>query len=78
LTYYADDVLALEYADRDTGEIKYDVIDDVEHTIGADSLTHFGEYEDDSVHVRNDRLECDYEILRDYRKFSDIISYEGD
>lgn len=56
LTYYADGVLT---DDND------DPIEDVDDIVGTDSLNHFGEYEDDSVHVRNDRLKCDYEILRD-------------
>lgn len=63
LTYYADYVLA---DDND------DVIEDVDDVVGTESLTHFGEYEDDSVFVRNDRLKCDYEILLDQRNFSDV------
>ena len=39
------------------------VIEDVEGTVGKKSLKHFGEYEEDSVFVRNDDLETDYEIL---------------
>lgn len=64
LTYYADGVLA---DDRDN------VIEDVEGMVGVESLDHFGEYEDDSVFVRNDRLETDFEILLDLRKFSDVV-----
>lgn len=63
LTYYADHVLA---DDND------DAIEDVDDVVGTESLSHFGEYEDDSVFVRNDRLKCDYEILLDQRKFSDV------
>ena len=63
LTYYADRVLA---DDND------DVIEEVDDVVGTESLSHFGEYEDDSVFVRNDRLKCDYEILLDQRKFSDV------
>ena len=62
LTYYQDGVLA------DSDDI---IIDDVDDMVGEDSLTHFGEYEDDSVFVRNDAHRCDYEILRDLRKYSD-------
>ena len=40
--------------------------------VGEESLNHFGEYEDDSVFVRNDRLKCDYEILLDQRNYSDV------
>lgn len=64
LTYYADGVLA----DDDD-----ELVDDIEEVVGAESLTKFGEYEDDSVFVRNDRLKCDYEILLDQRKYSDVI-----
>lgn len=64
LTYYSDQVLA---DDND------ELLEDVEGTIGFESLTHFGEYEDDSVFVRNDRLKCDYEILLDNRTYSDVV-----
>lgn len=64
LTYYDDGVLTDSYDE---------LIEDVENVVGYDSLKHFGEYEDDSVHVRNDRLKNDYEILADPRKYSDVI-----
>lgn len=64
LMYYEDQVLT----DDDD-----EPVDEIEDTVGYDSLTRFGEYEDDSVFVRNDRLKCDYEILMDHRKYSDVI-----
>lgn len=64
LTYYADKVLA---DDMD------EVVEDVDYVVGTDSLTHFGEYEDDSVFVRNDRLKADYEILLDPRNYADVV-----
>lgn len=64
LTYYADDILA---DDQDQ------IIDDVEDVIG-DALEHIGDYEDDAVHVRNDELKTDFEILRDLDRFCDIVS----
>lgn len=64
LNYYADGVLA---DDMD------EVIDDVDGTVGYDALTRFGEYEDDSVFVRNEDLKVDYEILLDLRMYSDIV-----
>lgn len=63
LTYYADEVLADENDEE---------VDDVDEIVGEESLNHFGEYEDDSVFVRNDRLKCDYEILLDQRNYSDV------
>lgn len=65
LSYYADKALA------DEGD---ELVDDVDDTVGFDSLNRFGEYEADSVFVRNDRLKCDYEILLDQRMYSDIVN----
>ena len=61
-TCYADLVLTDE-----NGEI----VVDPENIIG-DALSHFGEYEDDSVYVRNENIGCDYEILKHDKKFSEI------
>lgn len=63
LVYFSDSVLADDMDHR---------IEDVEAMVGVESLTHFGEYEEDSVHVRNDRLKMDFEILRDERFYADI------
>jgi hypothetical protein len=45
-------------------------IEDIPAMVG-DALDHFGEYEDDSVFVRNDRYKCNYEILKDVRTFEE-------
>lgn len=66
LTYYHNDgVLADDMDER---------IDDYEDIIGKDALDHFGDYEDDSVFVRNDRLKADYEILLDDREYFTTFS----
>lgn len=65
LTYYADGVLTDEYDEP---------MEDVDDVVGNDFASHFGEYEDDSVFIRNDRLRIDYEILRDERRYSDAFS----
>lgn len=41
-----------------------EIVDDIEALVGEDSLNHFGEYEEDSVFVRNENLRTDFEILR--------------
>ena len=64
LTYYADGVLT---------DVYDNVIEDVDDLVGEESLDHFGEYEEDSVFVRNDAKETDYEILRDERNYSDVV-----
>lgn len=63
-TYYNMDGIV---ADEMNAEVT-----DYEDRIGEDSLSHFGEYEDDSVYVRNDVLKCDYEILMDNSSYYPI------
>lgn len=65
LHYYTDGVVA-----NQSGKI----LANVDELIGEESLTHFGDYEDDpdTVYVRNDALQIDYEILMDYRPYSEI------
>jgi hypothetical protein len=63
LYYYADEVLVT---------LDDTVITDYEELVGLGFEEHFGEFEDDSVCVRNDKLKRDYEILRDSRRYSDI------
>lgn len=60
LTYYSDNVLT------DEGD---EPVDDIESIVGVESLKRFGEYEEDSVFVRNDRIKCDFEILKDNREY---------
>jgi hypothetical protein len=63
LTYYADGVLTDDFDNP---------IEDVGAMVVEDFADHFGEYEDDSVFVRNENHKTDYEILRDERNFSDV------
>ena len=63
LTYYeGDDTLEDE---------EYNVITNRNELIGANSLFTFGEYEEDAVFVRNDRLKADFQILKDYRSYEE-------
>lgn len=64
LTYYSDGVVA-----DDDENIMSD--EEIEKTIGFESLKHFGEYEPDSVFVRNDHIRADYEILQDERSYEE-------
>lgn len=63
LYHYSDNVLA-----DDCDEL----VEDIDDVVGEDYASHFGEYEDNCVYVRNDRLKADYEICRDLRKYSDV------
>lgn len=51
------------------------LVDDVESCVGSESLNHFGEYEEDSVYVRNDRLRTYYEILLQPGSYEDLIRH---
>ena len=66
LFYYADGVLA--YGDNN------EVVENVGELVCEDFADHFGEYEADSVFVRNEVMEIEYEILRDLRNYSDIVN----
>lgn len=63
-TYYADFILTDE---------NDEVVTDAESIIG-DALSHFGEYADDAVYVRNDNLMCDYEILKIEKTYDEIFN----
>ena len=65
LTYYADNVLTDEIDNPITS-------DEMVIMIGPDALDHFGEYEDDSVYIRDEMNEMDYEILKSEKKVSEI------
>lgn len=68
-TYYTDNILT----DEDGN-----VIEDIKNTVGEDFASHFGEYEDDSVFIRNEVSQTDYEILMDYRRYSDVFEPGAD
>lgn len=63
LILYKDGILAYEDGVR---------VEDVDDVVGIESLNTFGRYEDDCVYVRNENMKCDYEILRDEARYSDL------
>lgn len=63
LTFYADGTLA---DDMDNPV-------NINDTVGQAALGCFGQYEDDAVHVRNDKRKADYEVLMDVRKYSEAV-----
>lgn len=64
-TYYADCVIV----DSD-GELVDG--DEVKDTIGFESLNHFGDYEADSVFVKNIVRHAYYAVYKDLRKYSEV------
>ena len=69
------DVIDLIYYEGDNTltDEEGESINGVGELIGWESLEHFGEYEDDSVCVRNDIRKVDYEVLLDVRKYSEVM-----
>ncbi len=65
LYYYTDKILADEYGK---------IIENPSMLIGADTLTKFGQYEEDAVFVRDDSLGIDYEVLLDERSYKKASS----
>ena len=63
MTYYTNGVLV----DDASG-----MVEDIEAMIGMDALNHFGDYERDIVHVRNDRYMMDIEVCRDPGTYEDV------
>lgn len=64
ITYYADGVLADDWWTKLN----------IDKTIGRDALNHFGDYVDDVVHVRNERIKADYEVTLDPRRYADVVA----
>lgn len=67
LLYFNDGVLT---------DDQYEPVEDADSIVGLDSLEHFGDEEDDSVFVRNDKRKTDYEILKDERNYADLLDPE--
>lgn len=65
LTYYEDGILE---------DDEYNIVTDADELIGPKALTTFGEYEEDSVFVRNERLHTDFQILKDPRTYDEARS----
>ena len=67
LLYFNDQVLT---------DDQYEPIEDADDAVGLESLETFGQYEPDSVFVRNDKRKTDFEILLDPRNFCDLLDPE--
>lgn len=51
------------------------IVTNVEELIGEGFAKHFGDYPEDpdTVYVRNDNLGIDFEVLKDYREYSETV-----
>ena len=66
LTWYNDEVL-----EDDWGNVL-----DPDDVIGSDALKTFGQYEKDSVFVRDDDEQIDYEVLLDTRSYKETYRHD--
>ena len=63
LYYFTDGVLT---------DDEYGILYDQELFVGSDDIgSHFGEYEEDAVYVKNDRFRVYYEVLKDERTYEE-------
>lgn len=67
LMYYAEDDTLTDERDE--------IVPDVEAVIGVNTLKHFGHesYDEDTVYVRNYRIDSDFEVLREHGSYSDSL-----
>lgn len=68
LTYFEADDTLMDDRER--------VIHEVEATVGSDNLTKFGQFSKDKdlVYVRNERIDTQFEIVRDTRSYVEAIA----
>lgn len=62
------------FADHILTDDDYSIITNYEKWIGAGALQHFGDYEDDAIHVRNDKLKCYIEVVIDSRLYASVVA----
>lgn len=67
--YTGDSVLADAYSDKQV---------DISSTIGYPMLDKLGGDKLDAIYVRNDILNTDYEVTRDYRSFAELMAEEDE
>lgn len=60
------------YADGKLADDMDELVEDIEGTVGVENLKQIGKYEEDALHVRNDELKTDFEILRVLDKYYDL------
>ena len=67
-----DAIELVYYADGQLCDENDEPIGDAESKVGKNFADHFGDFEPDAVHIRNENLKVDYEICMDERSYHDI------
>lgn len=73
---YETETLIL-WSDGMLSDDRGNLVDDIDDLVGSDYEDHFGEYEDFSIYIRNDKYKCEYEIIKDLRKYDDVFINDG-
>ena len=68
-----DTISLMYYADGTLCDDNDEILEDPDNVVGPGATDHFGEYDDDVVYVRNDRLKVDYEILRSLKTYEEVL-----
>lgn len=68
LTFYSDGILANSF----------DEILNIDEYIGKESIKHIGDYEKDTLHIKNDGKKFYYEVLVDERSYLDVADKTAD
>lgn len=72
-----DEVTLFYFSDGTLTDENFAPILDIDDAVGLESLEHLGESdEDDSVYVRNDAEQTDYEIIYDFRIYSEVVRHD--
>lgn len=68
-----DYVELLYFEDGFVTDDAFDEVKNIDETIGEDFFKYIGKYEEDVAYIRNDVTQCDYEIRKDRRYYTDIV-----
>lgn len=68
IDYFVDGVLAFHGSDKQLTR------KDIQLYIGPDALNSIGKFEEDAIHVRNNRLRTDYEVLKQPISYQEALA----
>ncbi len=64
------------YTDHVLTDTEFEIITDIEGTIGCDAIDKLDEYEENAIYIRNPVIKCDYEILLNNEDYMDAMNEE--
>lgn len=70
-----DEVSLIHYIDGILADDMDEKVENIEEKVGSNYASHFGEYDENTVCIRNDKLKTYYEITFDESKYTDILHH---